>query len=82
MIEILKKITFAQAFALLMSLLCLVFLWWISYMSFHHKSTTDIAEIKICIIGVLGSCVGYVVGSSASSRRKDDIISHSKNQSI
>lgn len=73
-----NKLTFANIFCVSVFGLCFGYLWWLSAMSFSHLTTpTDISEIKMSVIGALGTVVGYVVGSSASSRAKDDMIKDS-----
>ena len=69
--ELFKKMTFTEFFCLLVILLCFTFYFSVSFMSFYRPVPADISEIKIAIIGIGGSVVGYVVGSSVSSRKKD-----------
>lgn len=78
--EIFQKLTFANIFCLLLAGMCFAYFWWVSYMAFlHNDIPTDISEIKIAIIGAFGSVIGYVVGSSASSKAKDDTIDKAMN---
>lgn len=73
--DFLKKMTFANWFCVWVFLACFAFLWWLCYMAFNHTTTpNDISEIKMSVIGTMGAVVGFVVGSSASSKAKDEII--------
>ncbi len=48
-------------------------------MSFHYPIPNEIGEIKISVIGLTGSCVGFIIGSTASSKSKDDAIKKALN---
>lgn len=73
--DVLNKMTFANWFCCIVFTACFAYLWWLSYMAFNHPTTpNDISEIKMSVIGVLGSVVGFVVGSSASSKAKDEAL--------
>lgn len=72
LLELVKKMGFAQAFCLYISTLCFMYFFWISHVCIAGKEIPNsISEIKICIIGLAGSVVGYIIGSSKSSRDKD-----------
>lgn len=73
--DILSKITFVNFFCVVFGFASFVYLWWLSYMAFTYKSVpTDISEIKMSIIGLIGTIGGYVVGSSVGSTKKSDTI--------
>ena len=60
---------FVHAFCAITMVACFAFFFWVTYLdSKGVKFGQDIAEIKICIIGIAGSIVGFVVGSSVGSR--------------
>lgn len=68
------KVSFAQFFALLNVLIGIGYLWWISYMGFFYRMPMGISDIKIAIIGWVGACIGYIVGSTFNSSKKDDVL--------
>lgn len=49
-------------------------------MAFNHTTTpNDISEVKMSVIGTMGAVVGFVVGSSASSKAKDELLKDKAN---
>lgn len=69
------KVGFAEVFCMMVILLCFGFFFWVTELTMHgEKVGSEISEIKICIIGIAGSIVGYVIGSSKSSADKNEAI--------
>lgn len=72
------KYNFTHIFCFYLITLCMVYFFMLTIASFRGvKIEADVKEVNICIIGIAGSIVGYVVGSTISSRKKDDIIANS-----
>lgn len=73
--DVFNKMTFANWFCVIVFTACFAFLWWLCYMAFNHTTTpNDISEVKMSVIGTMGAVVGFVVGSSASSKAKDELL--------
>ncbi len=71
-----NKLGFTEWFCIGVISLCFVWFFWVTSLTMHGEVVGhEISEIKICIIGIAGSIVGYVVGSTKSSRDKDKMIS-------
>jgi DNA recombination-dependent growth factor C len=43
-------------------------------MSFYHEVPTDLSEIKMSVIAALSGCIGAIIGTTVSSKKKDDTI--------
>lgn len=76
--------TFAQWFSAGMCVLCMLFFWREFEYIVHHpdclKDSVTAAFLTAISSGVLAAfakCYTYVVGSSASSQAKDDVIANS-----
>lgn len=74
--EMMNKLKFAEIFCLYVFTSCMLFFFYIMYKSFSTKVDlpNEVDQIMIAIIGITGSVVGYVVGSSKSSADKDKTI--------
>lgn len=73
----LSRLTFANLFCLYVFTLCMFFFFYVVHYAFTHPGVelpNETDQIMIAVIGFTGAVVGYVVGSSASSKSKDDTI--------
>jgi len=80
--KIIDKITFAQLFCLMVFGCCMIFFFYMMHQVFTYPQIelpNEVDQIMIAIIGVMGSVVGYVVGSSASNKNKDELLKQAMN---
>lgn len=63
---------FVHFFCILAFVLCFGYFFYVSVMGFKGNVIPDqVKEIIIGVLGIAGNVAGYVVGSSVSSRAKD-----------
>ncbi len=75
--ELISKTTFANWFCMYVFTFCMGFFFYVIHRAFMHPEIelpNEADQIMIAVIGFSGAVVGYVVGSSASSKSKDDTI--------
>lgn len=73
MFHFLNKLKFAELFCVYAFTFVMGFFQYVVWKSFNSdvKLSTEVNQIMIALIGVLGSVVGYVIGSSRGSAEKD-----------
>lgn len=79
------KITFEQFFVTLIVVAGFCYYFWLSAKCFAVNPKTgelidipaSVSEIKQAIIALVSGSVGYIIASTSSSKRKDEIIANS-----
>lgn len=56
--------SFTNIFALYLATACIIYLFWVSYLTVKGRVTNDIAEIKMSVISLLTLIAGFYFGAA------------------